>query len=119
MTLKNRTDCRTLRSAILRFGCAVLAAAVLYVQPQPAPAGGEWYGLPNPVEVKATQAEIDQLDAETQAVVDALNPCLDPLQLESPDLVMRTPFPAVGAGDQKEGLRRCRPRDRNGRFGLR
>ena len=72
MTLKNRTDCRTLRSAILRFGCVILAAAVLCVQPQPSLAGGEWYGLPNPIVVTATQAEIDQLDAETQAVVDAL-----------------------------------------------
>ncbi len=72
MTLKNRTDCRTLRSAIQRFGCAILAAAALCVQPQPSLAGGEWYGLPDPIVVTATQAEIDQLDAETQAVVDAL-----------------------------------------------
>ncbi len=72
MTLKNRTDCRILRSAILRFSCTLLAAAVLYVQPQPSLAGGEWYGLPDPIVVTATQAEIDQLDAETQAVVDAL-----------------------------------------------
>ena len=72
MTSKNRTDCRTLRSAILRFSCTLLAAAVLYVQPQTSLAGGEWYGLPDPIVVTATQAEIDQLDAETQAVVDAL-----------------------------------------------
>ncbi len=73
MTLKkNWTDCRTLRSAILRFGCAILAASVLYVQPQPSRAGGEQYGLPDHIEMKATQAEIDQLDTETQAVVDAL-----------------------------------------------
>ena len=61
-----------MRSAILRFGCAILAASVLYVQPQPSRAGGPQYGLPDPIVVTATQAEIDQLDAETQAVVDAL-----------------------------------------------
>ena len=73
MTLKiNWTDCRTLRSAILRFGCAILAASVLYVQPQPSRAGGPQYGLPDPIVVTATQAEIDLLDAETKAVVDAL-----------------------------------------------
>ncbi len=73
MTLKiNWTDCRTLRSAILRFGCAILAASVLYVPLQPFPAVGQTYGLPDPIVVTATQAEIDQLDAETQAVVEAL-----------------------------------------------
>ena len=73
MTLKkNWTDCRTLRLAILRFGCAILAASVLYVPLQPFPAVGQQYGLPDPIVVTATQAEIDQLDTETQAVVDAL-----------------------------------------------